>query len=108
MSYHKFVTTCWVCDGSGKGFIAVVDGVPQDTTLKCVTCKGTGKEEYGSFEVFEVPQPGTPPGEEATWNEGMREPGWYWWACFPGCTPEGDPEGPFATEQEAINAAQED
>jgi hypothetical protein len=33
-------------------------------------------------------------------------PGWYWWTCFPGCLPDGDPVGPFATEQEALDDAQ--
>jgi len=33
------------------------------------------------------------------------DPGWYWWACFPGCMPDGDPSGPFQTEQEAIDDA---
>jgi hypothetical protein len=28
--------------------------------------------------------------------------GWYWWSCFPGCLPDGDPIGPFETEQEAM------
>ena len=28
-------------------------------------------------------------------------PGWYWWSCLPGCLPDGDPIGPFATEEEA-------
>ena len=32
-------------------------------------------------------------------------PGWYWWTCFPGCLPDGEPSGPFATEQEAIEDA---
>jgi hypothetical protein len=32
---------------------------------------------------------------------------WYFWACFPGCLPDGDPEGPFDTEEEAIEAARE-
>ena len=35
-------------------------------------------------------------------------PGWYWWACFPGCLPDGDAVGPFATEAEAIADAQDD
>lgn len=39
------------------------------------------------------------------WPELM--PGWYYWYCFPGCLPEGDPTGPFKTEEEAINACQE-
>ena len=33
--------------------------------------------------------------------------GWYWWSCFPGCLPDGEPNGPFATEAEAIANAQE-
>ena len=33
--------------------------------------------------------------------------GWYWWACFPGCLPDGEPNGPFATEKEALADAQE-
>lgn len=28
--------------------------------------------------------------------------GWYWWACFPGCLPDGDWHGPFPTEAQAI------
>jgi hypothetical protein len=29
-------------------------------------------------------------------------PGWYWWPCFPGCLPESEPCGPFATEDLAL------
>lgn len=32
--------------------------------------------------------------------------GWYWQACYPGCLPDGDPMGPYATESECIEAAQ--
>ena len=32
----------------------------------------------------------------------LLEVGWYWWACFPGCLPDGEPVGPFATEAEAL------
>lgn len=35
------------------------------------------------------------------------EPGWYWWSCLPGCLPDSDPTGPFATEAEALADAQE-
>lgn len=31
----------------------------------------------------------------------IKEPGWYWWACFPGCLPDGDASGPYAYEFEA-------
>ena len=32
--------------------------------------------------------------------------GWYWWSCFPGCLPDGDPIGPFASEADALADAQ--
>lgn len=47
-------------------------------------------EPFGSFEVF--------------YQDG-EEPGWYWQACFPGCLPDGDPQGPFPTSEDAINDA---
>jgi len=34
--------------------------------------------------------------------------GWYWWLCFPGCLPDSDPVGPFATEADALADAQGD
>ena len=34
--------------------------------------------------------------------------GWFYWFCFPGCLPDSEPNGPYATEQEAIDAAQEE
>lgn len=33
--------------------------------------------------------------------------GWYWWPCFPGCLPDGDAVGPFATEAEALQDARD-
>ena len=33
--------------------------------------------------------------------------GWYWWSCFPGCLPDGDPNGPFDTEALALADAQD-
>ena len=32
--------------------------------------------------------------------------GWYWWSCFPGCLPDSERFGPFATEAEALADAQ--
>jgi len=32
--------------------------------------------------------------------------GWYWWTCLPGCLPDSDPIGPFASEAEALADAQ--
>lgn len=37
-----------------------------------------------------------------------RGSGWYYWPCFPGCLPDGDPVGPFATEAEALADAREE
>lgn len=45
------------------------------------------------------------------WTDGDGEPfpaGWYWWSCFPGCLPDGDPIGPYDTEQAALEDAQDD
>ncbi len=35
------------------------------------------------------------------------EVGFYWWTCFPGCLPDSDPHGPFASEDEALADARE-
>ena len=65
-------------------------------------------EPYGSFEVFYDDS------DTGPWSDEPRNfdsennpvsPGFYWWACFPGCLPDGDPSGPFQTEQEAIDDA---
>lgn len=42
-------------------------------------------ERYGSFEVFQ---------SDATSELGA---GFFWWACMPGCLPDGDASGPFDT-----------
>lgn len=36
----------------------------------------------------------------------ITNPGWYWWACLPGCLPDSSPVGPFSSEAEAIEDAQ--
>jgi hypothetical protein len=28
--------------------------------------------------------------------------GWYWQSCFPGCLPDGEPNGPFETHEKAL------
>ena len=32
--------------------------------------------------------------------------GWCWWSCFPGCLPDGDANGPFSAEEDALADAQ--
>ena len=36
------------------------------------------------------------------------EGGWFYWYCFPGCLPESQAMGPFASYAEARKAAQDD
>ena len=45
------------------------------------------------------------PDMEVFYFNHRTDPGWYWWACFPGCLPDGDAMGPFDTEGEAIDDA---
>jgi hypothetical protein len=61
--------------------------------------KDSENNEYGSFEVFYDIKQLTLTGKPV-------DAGFYWWACFPGCMPDGDPIGPFQTEEEAIEDAQ--
>jgi hypothetical protein len=35
----------------------------------------------------------------------MLPAGFYWWFCFPGCLPDGDPFGPFASIADAQSDA---
>ena len=58
--------------------------------------------EYGSFEVFYIAWPGLTTESEECAPQGK---GYYWQACFPGCLPDGEPNGPFETEQDAIKDA---
>ena len=60
--------------------------------------------EYGSFEVFwDDADTGEWGGEARNFEEdgSVVRPGWYWWACFPGCLPDGGSVGPFSTSYRA-------
>lgn len=37
--------------------------------------------------------------------EDAGEEKWWWWACLPGCLPDGGVNGPFETEDEALEDA---
>jgi len=65
-------------------------------------------DSIGTFETFAVSQ------LEVNYNlqnldhadeYTITEAGWYWWACEPGCLPDGPAIGPFKTEQEAMDDA---
>ncbi len=64
---------------------------------------GEDGNKYGSFETFHMDAAEC---EEAnSINPVYDGPGWYWWACFPGCLPDCEPAGPFDSEQEATDNA---
>lgn len=58
--------------------------------------QGDDGNTYGSFEVFHH-KPHCNKGDEPP----MDEEGWFWWACFPGALPDGEPNGPFPTAEGA-------
>lgn len=41
---------------------------------------------------------------EASGIQHTDRKGWFWWICFPGCLPDSEPHGPYASEQDAIEA----
>ena len=54
-----------------------------------------------SVEFFPV----EPEEIESEWTPGeYLEPGWYYWYCEPGCLPNSEPIGPFASETLALEA----
>ncbi len=65
-------------------------------------CEGSSEiEPYGSFEVFYMNEHEA---LDAMNEHGMA--GWYWHACDPGYLPNGEPTGPFYTEEDAYKNAQ--
>lgn len=61
------------------------------------------QQPYGSCEVFRV-QAGDIQYADSDGN--ALEPGWYWQACYPGCTPDSDPVGPFPTKEATLDDAE--
>lgn len=53
--------------------------------------RDTAGNPYGSYEVWIA-------------YDGY----WYWWACWPGCLPDGEPSGPFDSWDEAVIDATEE
>lgn len=71
---------------------------------------GPDGETYGSFEVFYSADEDQTP-DSAFWDEDANDrfgSGWYWWPCYQGCLPDGDPNGPFLTSNEARTDADPD
>ncbi len=47
-------------------------------------------------------------GSVTTETESTNELGWFYWACFPGCLPDGDIVGPFESYKDAMADAQKE
>ena len=41
-------------------------------------------------------------------DEAPLEAGWYWQAGFPGCLPDGEPNGPFPAQADALADSREE
>ena len=61
--------------------------------------------EHGSFEVFWI-HPKEWFGYQDNDEEESLPAGWYWWACFPCCLPDGEPNGPHDTSTQAFSDSQ--
>lgn len=99
-------TDCRDSEGNAPGFID--DG--QELSPRgeyCGSCGTEISEPYLPFgyEIFHHDRHDHP----ITDIEGHRLPeGFYWWACHPRCSTEGDLFGPFETEEEALADLLED
>lgn len=77
-------------------------GMPQPPDVNSTSHSGQHNDANGPFEVF--------------WHDGRGPddssepagPGWYWWSCHPGCLPDGEAQGPYATSKEAYDEARSD
>lgn len=49
---------------------------------------------------------GEPHGSYETFHNNVGD--WWWWTCFPGCLPDGEPLGPFESEDDAVIDAMEE
>lgn len=56
---------------------------------------------FGSFEVF-VGDGSRLYEDDDEPNEILEDGKFYWWACYAGCLPDSDPNGPFDSEELAI------
>ena len=73
-------------------------------------------DQYAGYHSFHAEETQVPFGSfEVFWHNGRDDgalgegwdAGWYWWACHPGCMPDGDPIGPFASSRQALQDADE-
>lgn len=63
---------------------------------------------YMDASDFETADDDTWQADRAQGDAPTNLQGWYYWYCLPGCLPDSEPNGPYTTEQDAIDAAMED
>ena len=70
----------------------------------CEQCGNTVAPWGGEYDMPAIYCPQC--GEQAEGRFAQASTGsWWWWSCFPGCLPDSDPFGPYATQAEAEAAA---
>ena len=74
-----------------------------DREMETGAAPQTEWDDYGKRLVCNLCGESWHPGH----NCGFLPRGYYWQACFPGCLPDGEPVGPFETEEAAIKDAQD-
>lgn len=86
------------------------DGCP--TIAEIQSLQDSLLEDYAdsqNLEVFEHDGNSEDGDCWSDWNDGEPAPaGWYYWSCCPGCLPDSDPIGPFATREGALEACWQD
>lgn len=117
-----------VTDGQGEG-VTLLYGSGWEASPRgecCGACHAEISKPYcpGGYEIFELEAEDFAQAEDGSWMaDATRElapdsfsnltdcsslAGWYWQSCQPGCLPDGDAIGPFATEEEALADLLED
>lgn len=79
----------WVDDATGERVNATTNERSTFADYHRFPEPGDHEHGTGSFEVWHSDR------------QDSLEPGWYWWPCFPGCLPDGEPSGPFPTSEGA-------
>lgn len=77
--------------------------------MQAYSCKARAKDPHAlpDLEVFFL-SGRTIVADDIRDDDGEpASPGWYWQACLPGCMPDSEMNGPFASEAEALADAQD-
>lgn len=76
-----------------------------DTEVFFVSAEDFVQAEYGTWMAERTME--LEPQQHSNLTDCGPLEGWYYWYCLPGCLPDSDPCGPFATEEDALDDARE-